>query len=84
MELKECYVSSNGISCITNINTLHNFKFNNINMNINKIINKNNVLYFLTLRSTEVALRFLIKNKFFLTNINFEDEENILPAIIFS
>tara|TARA_B100001094_G_C17435470_1_gene441087 strand:- start:101 stop:262 length:162 start_codon:yes stop_codon:yes gene_type:complete len=53
-------------------------------MNINKIINKNNVLYFLTLRSTEVALRFLIKNKFFLTNINFEDEENILPAIIFS
>tara|TARA_B100000900_G_C20584452_1_gene718921 strand:+ start:1935 stop:2183 length:249 start_codon:yes stop_codon:yes gene_type:complete len=82
MELKECYVSSNGISCITNINTLHNFKFNNIN--INKIINKNNVLYFLTLRSTEVALRFLIKNKFFLTNINFEDEENILPAIIFS
>ena len=26
MEFKECYVSKNGISCITNINTLHNFK----------------------------------------------------------
>ena len=26
MEFKECYVSKNGISCITNINTLHNLK----------------------------------------------------------
>ena len=80
MEFKECYVSSNGISCITNINTLHNFKFERYE----KIINKNTILFFLTLRSSELALRFLVKNKFFLPNIDLEDEDNILPAIIFS
>ena len=42
MKFKECYVSKNGISCITDINTLHNYNKITINNNFKDKILKNN------------------------------------------
>ena len=69
MEFKECYVSKNGISCITNINTLHNFKKiiqDNISekksfKNIGKFFTKNNIFFYLSLRSCEYIFNTLLK-----------------------
>ena len=68
MEFKECYVSKNGISCITNINTLHNFKKiikdkiteKNILKNIGNFVTKNNLIFYLSLRSCEYIYNMLI------------------------
>ena len=99
MEFKECYVSKNGISCITNINTLHNFKKivkdkiseKNILKNIGKYMTKNNLIFYLSLRSCEYIYNMLIKDNLInylnncykdshLKNLN----ENDLLAIMFS
>ena len=53
MKIKECYVSHNGISCITNINSLVSIKdieFKSIKNNIN------NVFFFIVLRCTEFII----------------------------
>tara|TARA_Y100000816_G_scaffold278533_1_gene249804 strand:- start:388 stop:672 length:285 start_codon:yes stop_codon:yes gene_type:complete len=94
MQIKECYVSHNGISCITNINSLVTIKdiefksiinnknsINNIN-NIINIINKNNLFFYIGLRIGEFIITDFIKNKSYLFDSN--NEENILPNIIFS
>ena len=80
MQIKECYVSSNGISCITNINTLHNFKFTNLE----KTINKHPIIVYMLLRTSEFLIKDLIKNKFYLSNINTDNEYDVLPTIMFS
>ncbi len=74
MHIKECYVSHNGISCITNINSLINIK----NININPI--KTNLMLYIVIRYSEFIITYLIKNK---TSISNHCEE-ILPSIIFS
>lgn len=82
MKIKECYVSSNGISCITNINTLINIKKNDIFTTLNKYINKNNIIFYLILRSSELLLLNILKiNKF---NIKIDYDDAIIKMISFS
>ena len=91
MQIKECYVSQNGITCFTNINTLVSIKdidlnpkintlntLNNINT-INNIINKNNLLFYTGLRLSEFIIKDFIKNKYYLF-----EEDYILSNIMFS
>jgi uncharacterized protein YktA (UPF0223 family) len=99
MEFKECYVSKNGISCITNINTLHNFKKivqdkiteKNILKKFPNFMTKNNLIFYLSLRSCEYIYNILIKDNLInyfnncykdchIKNLN----ENDLLAIMFS
>ena len=79
MNIKECYVSQNGITCFTNINTLVSIKDIDINPKINTIINKNTLLFYIGLRCCEFIIKDFIKNK----NYLFE-EDYIMPAIMFS
>ena len=83
MKIKECYVSKNGISCFTNLNTLINVKditFNSIKNQKN--VNVNTFFFYLGLRCCEFIIKDFIKNKFYLVEYNSED--NLLPSIIFS
>ena len=67
MIIKECYVSKNGISCFTDINTMHTIK--NFNTDSNFISNvKSNLFFYITLRLSEFILKDLIENKNFLLN----------------
>ncbi len=81
MQIKECYVSHNGISCFTNINSLINLKDIKPIKN-NKNINLNTFLFYIGLRCCEFIIKDFIKNKFYLLECNSED--NLLPSIIFS
>ena len=80
MIIKECYVSKNGISCFTNINTMHNIK---INLNEKYLLNlKNNLIFFISLRSIEFIITDFIKNKnFLIENI---DNDYFLTSILFN
>ncbi len=75
MKIKECYVSQNGISCITNINSLIDLKL--IKIPSNSI--KNNIFFFIVLRCSEFIIRDFIKNKCYLL-----EQDDILPSIMFS
>jgi len=77
MKIKECYVSHNGISCITSINSLIDLKF----LNLDTI--KKNVLVYIIIRSSELIITDFIKNKFYLFDTNYVDT-NLLPNIMFS
>lgn len=83
MRFKECYVSKNGISCITNINTLHNLKEITFN-NINKITLKNNILFYMMFRFAELCIKDFFNNKHYLNNISNYDDDFILSCIIFN
>ena len=61
MNIKECYVSHNGITCFTNINTLHNIKEIYINNNFINIRNK--LLFYFSLRLAEIIITDIITNK---------------------
>ncbi len=83
MQIKECYVSKNGISCFTNLNTLINVKditFKSIKNQKN--VNVNTFLFYLGLRCCEFIIKDFIKNKFYLVEYN--NEDNLLPSIMFS
>ena len=83
MQIKECYVSKNGISCFTNLNTLINVKditFKSIKNQKN--VNINTFLFYLGLRWCEFIIKDFIKNKFYLVEYN--NEDNLLPSIMFS
>jgi len=81
MNIKECYVSKNGISCFTDINTMHNIKQINLNNNFLMRI-KNGFLFYISLRLTEFIIADFIKNKNILfTNI---DNDYFLTSIIFN
>tara|TARA_B100000902_G_scaffold396629_1_gene458179 strand:+ start:1561 stop:1818 length:258 start_codon:yes stop_codon:yes gene_type:complete len=84
INIKECYVSKNGISCFTDINTLHNIK--EINMNNRFVINiKNSLIFYISLRLTEFILVDFIKNKDILfKNIDNNDDFFFLTSIIFN
>jgi hypothetical protein len=82
MNIKECYVSQNGITCFTNINTLVSIKDIELNPKINtlnSIINKNTFLFYIGLRCCEFIIKDFIKNR----NYLFE-EDYILSSIMFS
>jgi len=83
MNIKECYVSKNGISCFTDINTMHNIKdIKNINNNNFLISAKNGLLFYISLRLTEFIIVDFIKNKDILfKNI---DNDYFLTSIIFN
>jgi hypothetical protein len=83
MFFKECYVSKNGISCITNINTLHNLKEITFN-NIDKINLKNNILFYMMFRFTELCIKDFLNNKHYLNNISNSDDDFLLSCIIFN
>ena len=84
INIKECYVSKNGISCFADINTLHNIK--EINMNNRFVINiKNSLIFYISLRLTEFILVDFIKNKDILfKNIDNNDDFFFLTSIIFN
>lgn len=83
MQIKECYVSHNGISCFTNINSLINVKDIKVkSIRNSKNFNVNTLLFYIGLRFCEIIIKDFIKNKFYLLECNSED--NLLPSIIFS
>jgi len=89
MHLKECYISKNGISCITNVNSLINLKDINLSKNNilnNNLINKNNLLFFILLRGCEFLVKDFINNKsfFLLKTINKNIDDGLLNSFIFS
>jgi len=77
MQIKECYVSHNGISCITNINSLINLK----NINIHPL--KTNLLFYMVIRYSEFIITYLIQNKKSVFNVNYF-EDILLPSVMFS
>ena len=83
INIKECYVSKNGISCFTDINTLHNIK--EINMNNRFVINiKNSLIFYISLRLTEFILVDFIKNKDILFKNIDNNDDFFLTSIIFN
>lgn len=76
MIIKECYVSSNGISCITNINTLHNLNY----VGPYQVINNKLILY-ICIRTVEYIILDFCKNY---KSLDFNNDNNILTSIIFS
>ena len=84
MKIKECYISQNGISCITNINSLVNMDNINKNLNYNFKKNlKNNIIFFISLRSIEIFIKYITVNYKDLVNNNILDEK-VLQQFIFS
>ena len=82
MQIKECYISHNGISCFTNINSLVNVKDIEFTPSLNNLVIKNNFLFYIGLRCCEFIIKDFIKNKVYLFDSN--NEENILQSIMFS
>tara|TARA_B100001996_G_C18485932_1_gene525678 strand:+ start:251 stop:505 length:255 start_codon:yes stop_codon:yes gene_type:complete len=83
INIKECYVSKNGISCFTDINTLHNIK--EININNRFVINiKNSLIFYISLRLTEFILVDFIKNKDILFKNIDNNDDFFLTSIIFN
>ena len=82
MIIKECYISKNGISCFTNINSMHTIK--NINIDSNFILNiKSNLFFNITLRLSEIIIKDFFINQKYLMNNN-TDNNFLLQAISFS
>ena len=72
MKFKECYVSKNGISCITNINTLHNF-----NLIDSKNFFREKVITYLLIRGIEFIITDFFKNY---KHIN---DETVIQSFVF-
>ena len=80
MKIKECYVSQNGISCFTNINSMHNIK--NIDMHNFKF--KSNILFYLGLRLCEFILKDFFLNKHILFDFkNYSIDNHVLQSFIY-
>jgi hypothetical protein len=82
MHIKECYISHNGITCFTNINTLVAIKEIDVDSKINTlntIFNKNSILFYIGLRCCEFLIKDFIKNKNYLI-----EQNDILACIMFS
>ena len=82
MHIKECYISHNGITCFTNINTLVAIKEFDVGTKINTlntIFNKNSILFYIGLRCCEFLIKDFIKNKNYLI-----EKDDILACIMFS
>lgn len=79
MKIKECYISKNGITCFTDINSLVT-----VSKQFENVITKNNLLFYISLRCIEFVVRDLIKNKYILNFKNGDYYDQIMTAIIFS
>ena len=79
MKIKECYISKNGITCFTDINSLVT-----VSKQFENIITKNNLLFYISLRCIEFIVRDLIKNKYILNFNNSEYYDEVMRAIMFS
>ena len=79
MKIKECYISKNGITCFTDINSLVT-----VSKQFENLITKNNLLFYISLRCIEFVVRDLIKNKYILNFNNSEYYDEVMRAIIFS
>ena len=76
MKFKECYVSKNGISCITDLNTLHNYKnFIPINFFKEKFIS------YIIIRFIEFVFTDFFKN---FNKLNFSNDNYLLTSIALS
>ena len=76
MIFKECYVSSNGISCITSINTLHNYKQTN-----GLFFLKEKFIYYLVFRCIELIFTDFYKN---FNKLDFSKDDYLLTSISLS
>jgi len=74
MILKECFITSNGISCITTSNSLHNLEYSLI---------KKNIIFYISLRLTESIIIDFFKNIYDLNQLN-NNNNSLLNDIIFS
>ncbi len=79
MKIKECYISKNGITCFTDINSLVT-----VSKQFENLITKNNLLFYISLRCIEFIVRDLIKNKYILNFNNSEYYDEVMRAIMFS
>ena len=79
MKIKECYISKNGITCFTDINSLVT-----VSKQFENLITKNNLLFYISLRCIEFVVRDLIKNKYILNFKNGDYYDQIMTAIMFS
>ena len=79
MKIKECYISKNGITCFTDINSLVT-----VSKQFENLITKNNLLFYISLRCIEFVVRDLIKNKYILNFNNSEYYDEVMRAIMFS
>lgn len=79
MKIKECYISKNGITCFTDINSLVT-----VSKQFENLITKNNLLFYISLRCIEFIVRDLIKNKYILNFKNGDYYDQIMTAIMFS
>ena len=79
MKIKECYISKNGITCFTDINSLVT-----VSKQFENLITKNNLLFYISLRCIEFIVRDLIKNKYILNFSNGDYYDQVMTAIMFS
>ena len=83
MKIKECYVSKNGISCFTNLNTMLTIK--EIYNNKYLLEFKNNLFIYFKFRLFEFIVRDFIKNKNYLFSVDNENiKDQLLNYIIFN
>lgn len=83
MKIKECYVSKNGITCFTNLNTMLTIK--EIYNNKYLLEFKNYLFIYFKFRLFEFIVRDFIKNKNYLFSVDNENiKDNLLNSIIFN
>ena len=88
MIIKECYVSHNGISCFTDINSLVNIKEIDFSKEIDfgkKIANnfwKKNLLFYISIRCIEEIAKDFINNKKYL--FDSDNSDDIINSIMFT
>ena len=82
MIIKECYVSHNGISCFTDINSLVNIKEIDFSKKFTNNFWKKNLIFYISIRCIEeIAKDFINNKKFFLDNDN---SYEIINSIMFT
>ena len=81
MKIKECYVSHNGISCFTDINSLVNIKEIDFNKKIVNTFSKKNLISYILLRCIEEITKDIIENINNINNIDNIDNINNINNI---
>ena len=82
MIIKECYVSHNGISCFTDINSLVNIKEIDFSKKIANNFCKKNLIFYISIRCIEEIAKDFINNKKFL--FYSDNSDDIINSIMFS
>ena len=82
MIIKECYVSHNGISCFTDINSLVNIKEIDFSKKFANNFWKKNLLFYISIRCIEEIAKDFINNKKFL--FYSDNSDDIINSIMFT